>query len=338
MKNFTLIVVLICFVFSASAQKASKESLGKYVATKLPMKPLPQEFESYKVIVDADDMNQKDFIHSALKVPGFKKMDKNMDKEPDFKLIVEAYPFTYSDPEKTNSTTTTKVDGVEKKTKTYGYKGKIRYKFKFLMKDSNDTIYIKEPLEGTEKISTSGHANYTKASEAYKSKANSAKNSITKSQFNYINSKLSSNYGTSKVSYFPNAYSVKVKRKTKFDYSDLISAYEIFVEAFKIIAESENNIEKFNALISPAIVKWENALKESNVDDKKCRINQDVTCLIYHNIGIAYFLEKDYQKAIENLSKCKEIKKSFGSAGTYIRIATDLQKRIEANNFPMASN
>jgi len=298
----------------------------------LPISPLPSDFKVYKVEVKTDDLYKRDNIIANISLAGFKKLDQDDKQQADFTITVEPYPFTYSKAEATQSTSTSKnKDGVEVKTTTYGYSGTMTYKFVVKVSDKNDSVFFKDEYSGKTDLSTSGASSAKDAYSSYDSNRNSAPGNTISSQMGYFSNCFNEKHGYPKKGYYLEGFSVKVGRKCNFDYTDLVSAYDTLASAYKIVTTNENNVDGFMKKMEPSIAKWENALKESDVENKKARINEELTCAIYHNLGVTYFLAKEYPKAIEYFTKCKDIKKSYGYAAELINIASNFQKRIEAN-------
>jgi hypothetical protein len=82
----------------------------------------------------------------------------------------------------------------------------------------------------------------------------------------------------------------------KVDYKDYQDAYDVCLKGYKLLATSRQ--EGVNNILS-AIGIWENALRESNVTDKKARINEDVTVWTLINLGEAYAWIDNFAKANE---------------------------------------
>lgn len=331
MRQNVIIMLLLCIVATAFAQNDEKEILGTYRYVRLPKTPMPKEFKAYKVDVVSQDPYLRDAVFNRINIEGFKKIDKNLSEAGDFTVKVEIYPFEYSGVETYSYQSTVKVDGVEKKITQYGYKGKMRYKMELVLIDKNDSIYLKDEIGSTKEWNNNNYKTLNEASSASSSTVQNMPASIVSDFIAGNNSTINNKFGFVKSQLVPLNYTVKISKKCKFDYSDLTSASEQFKVAFEVVSKNENDIQTYNSAVESAIVKWTKALAESNIEDKKARINKDLTCALYHNLGTAYFLSKDYEKAKENFAKCKEIKSSYGDASEYMRYSTDLFERLMAN-------
>ncbi len=107
------------------------------------------------------------------------------------------------------------------------------------------------------------------------------------------------------------SFSVKyVKEKKTNDYDDLRRAKNYFTDAAAYF--KTDNILLVNKVVQPdyhhrnelldsAIAIWEKALEESDLQNKKARIDQKVTRHIYYNLAFAYVLKNDFAKAQQYL-------------------------------------
>lgn len=108
-----------------------------------------------------------------------------------------------------------------------------------------------------------------------------------------INDFLNSNYAFQKKTHETVVLIVKDKKQ---DYSDLNNAYLALLEGYNSLTDGyEKTAAK--AKIAEAIAIYEKALTESDMENKKARINEDVTLAIYWNLIEAYVWNDDYAKA-----------------------------------------
>jgi hypothetical protein len=332
MKKFVLLLFVMSLFVSSFAQNDDREILGKYTVIQMPMVPLPTEYKNLKVDVVTNDLYLRDAISAKIYIAGYKKLDKNSTETPDIFFNVEAYPFQFTNGETYSYVNTIKVDGVEKKETLWGYKLAVTYKFNIVMKGRNDSIYYNRQESDTKDLSGSGYKTGKDAVDFLSGSRSGAWEGIVNEVFFNMAYYLSDKYGFVKLQRVPDSYTVKVSKKCKFDYSDLTSAHDLMKASFVTISTNENNAQNFLTSVNPSIEKWEKALTESNIEDRKARINKDLTCAILHNLGTVYFLGKQYEKAIDYFGKCIAIKKSFGDASQYKSLSEDLLKRNKINS------
>jgi hypothetical protein len=131
-----------------------------------------------------------------------------------------------------------------------------------------------------------------------------------------------------------------VKRETilndvehkKVPYTDYNEAYIEAFSGYNMLA-SESTVEEGKAKIQKAVALWEKALEESDLEDKKARINEKVTGITRLNLAEAYTWLNDYTKAEEQINRIKLIgKNKFEKyADDYIAFIRDQRARFEAS-------
>jgi hypothetical protein len=89
---------------------------------------------------------------------------------------------------------------------------------------------------------------------------------------------------------------------------DLSDAYDIAVAVFKDYKAKGYAPEVVEPL-KKSIALWEKALAESNLSDKKARINYDVTLKLHENLAVAYMYTNDYETAMIHFGKISSLQK-----------------------------
>ena len=320
-------LILSLVSLSLFSQKLNNEMKGKLSYTQLPINPLPEDYTAYKVnaIGANNDLYRRDVIINKTNIVGFNKVD-NSDYQ--FTIEIEEYPLQYTDSEKQTEVIKEKKDGVEKSYNFYHYTSTISYKYnlKVIDKDGN-TIFGKE-FSGNKDIVSKKSKSATEAYKSYSSKRKEIGKNILPDQAEKINDYINDQIGFPKKDYFVQGYLVKPK---KYEYKEFDQAFEMFNQALELIKSDESKTAETMETLKPAIELWENVLKESDVENKKARINEKVTCAALYNIATSYMICKDYPKAIEYYQKCKSFRSNFANAHEMIKLAKNLQKRVEAN-------
>lgn len=139
------------------------------------------------------------------------------------------------------------------------------------------------------------------------------------------NEYLNSNYGYSMIS---RTQSVRWVKNKKGNYDDLESAKDLALTSYEDFNGGKNSTE-----LMKAITIWKAALKESNVDDKKSRVNKKVTTIILLNIIEASLITQNPIDAKSHMKTLKTIKLSY--ANTLLVKKLDLKiknvnKRVQA--------
>ena len=117
----------------------------------------------------------------------------------------------------------------------------------------------------------------------------------------------------------------------KVDYSDLLQAYNEALSGLMSISVDE---ESAKTKINKAIDLWNAALKESNLTDKKARIDKDITISIYFNLLECYFATRNVIEADKVMSAIGGIQispKDRKLKEAYETIYVDLRKRLAVN-------
>jgi hypothetical protein len=108
-----------------------------------------------------------------------------------------------------------------------------------------------------------------------------------------INEVLNSNFAFKKKTHETVVLIVKDKKQ---DYSDLNTAYLALLEGYNQLTDDFEKKES-KVKIAEAIAIYEKALTESDMENKKARINEEVTLAIYWNLIEAYIWNDDFAKA-----------------------------------------
>ncbi|MCD6065664.1 MAG: hypothetical protein K0S33_490 [Bacteroidetes bacterium] len=118
----------------------------------------------------------------------------------------------------------------------------------------------------------------------------------------YITSLINDKYGYVRVKY-GTLLSVVDEKK---DYQDYKEAYVAAENGYKLITESANKSAAYPEL-DKAIGLWENAMKQSQPNNKKARVDGDVTEITILNLIEAYIWKDDYINAKAWIDKLKTL-------------------------------
>lgn len=143
--------------------------------------------------------------------------------------------------------------------------------------------------------------------------------SLTKGNLNMISKFLDDNYGLKEVKVSEEIYTVNSK---KVDYSDYKNAYSQILDAFSAYNQISSRKKGMEMLRSVADI-YEKALTESNPDDKKARINADVTAATRMNLAVIYIYLHEFDKAESHLNKIKVL-----DIGKYNRRSEPIKSKL----------
>lgn len=119
-----------------------------------------------------------------------------------------------------------------------------------------------------------------------------------------------------------------VKNKEQL-YNDVDEAKEMAILGYKNFKNGDRNSELFDA-----IDLWETILKESNMEDKKARIDENISIALMFNILEASLFLNDFEKMDDYISRLGKIKLNYSEKENLKSIQTrkeDREKRMEAN-------
>lgn len=330
MKKLLLLTLsgVICTSGLIQAQKIKREVVGKYSYTQLPSDITLKSSTTYKIVGHGDyvDSYEKDKMSGAINLSGFEKKDRNTE-DVDFKIDIEKYAVKFGNSEQKTSEKTTKKDGVETKTKYYHYEVSATYKFVLRIYKDGEEVYKKENA-GSETISGNENKSSSEAYKNFKSKKSDYLKNVTTNKVKAMNSGINEKYCT--LNKTTSLRSAHLKPK-KHKYDDYDSTFEEMKQGYLIVAEDENAVEEAKENLLKAIEGFKVILKESDPDNKKARINEKITALLYNNIGHCYFMMKEYVPASENYTKAMNIQKLFLDVYSLNSKSIDLNKRVEAN-------
>lgn len=147
-----------------------------------------------------------------------------------------------------------------------------------------------------------------------------------------LGAELDSDYGFRKITYNTEIFTVKPK---KFEYPEHEEAYVQAIAGFNMISDASKRTEG-NAKLQKAIEWWKKALKDSDPNNKKARIDGQVTAATHVNIAEAAIFAQDFVTAETHISKVKLMKynKYEREANALKSLLDDQKRRFEANKNP----
>ena len=151
---------------------------------------------------------------------------------------------------------------------------------------------------------------------------------ILQDNLKFINAMVNDRIGYAKTSRKTELFYVKSKNES---HQDLQEAYDAATLGFKLYSNSEQQGTK---KLEEAITVWKRALEESDPENKKARIDKDVTIAIYFNLLEAYFLGRntaDAESAIKTLKSLGLSNRDKRTLEQYEELFIDLTLRKAAN-------
>ena len=250
--------------------------------------------------------NTNMLTNTYLDVKGLTKSDDNA-----FKITATLYGFEYIAPElkfqeKSESKTGSDKKSVTTKYKLYWYEASYKHPIHVKVEAPDGTIVMDEVLEEFSefKVYKTGSKKYSSPSINRDELKKKIVEKVVEDNMKIINETINSKIG------FPTKNRAiiihKIKAK-KHNYDDFEDALESAEDGYKYLAKDE---DKAKAKINEAIELWEAALKESNVESKKARVNSNVTIATYLNLIEAYIWVNEYDKVKAYIRKVLTLKVS----------------------------
>ena len=304
-KEYLFIVLLSFISIGLYAQKLNMNKV-KVSYLQLPLQPLNENIKTYNselnINVTFENTDIEKLRNQYLKLYGYKLIKEEED------VLIQA---EFGDFNIDKNLISDDVYNVNQGKNIIGYYYKISctYPVKLSITTKNGQILFEKNIKHDEKLMNNDFEKWTYSSSELDTKFNNEKTNIINEIKNKCDKKalteirdiLKSNF-----SYINVTKKIKIAsgKGKKYDYSDLESAVIHVEKAFEMIS-SKSAQENINTELNKTIEIWNNALKESS-NNKKARINNEISTMLYYNIGIAYWWMLDFPKANKYLAQAFE--------------------------------
>lgn len=192
-----------------------------------------------------------------------------------------------------------------------------RHPMSFRVSNANNMeIYAASPAELTEFKTYKGPATKTSPSTDISAMLKTMEDKILQDNLTAINHMVNDRIGFEKTDRKTEIFYVKSKNES---HNDILDAYNAATLGFKLFSTSE---EQGTLKLNEAINLWKTALLESEIDNKKARIDKDITIALYYNLLEAYFI-------LRNTTDADTILTTMGRMDLSNRDKKDLEKYNE---------
>lgn len=278
-----------------------------------PAKPVYRDPDTREVIL----FDPEELENSYIDLHDFEKAE-----DADIQMHIKLHDFEYFDPTRLSkevSEYSVQAQQTQKRT-VYYYETKYRHPASIEINKDNKVLYNHqfEPADGY----------YLYSSEAVPNKFNLEKGSVENS-FKDINDFINSEHAYKPIELTTEVGYVKNK---KGEYDDLEKAKDLALSAY---AASKDNPEVAAKELSEAVKIWNAALSESDIDDKKARIDNKVTPMLYFNLIVANMYLNNYDECKSNIDKLENLSLSFSERKRLDDLKLqyeDRKKRYEVNS------
>jgi len=323
MKKFLLLSLACIVVMQLHSQKKDRESMGMLGYVQNPEEPLSQDFKTYSIDAEgaSGDDYRTDEIMGKFSFAGYERVEQESDADVQF--FLKEYSLQEGERESKTKKTVVKKDGVEETVTTYYYINSFKYKYVLTMRDKLKQTIFEQEYSGVRKVAGDDMSTYKAALSDYKSEMADEKGKILSEGVGALVKAVNDKHG------FPlyrlSAVGFKIKPK-KFDYTELNNAFELLKAAVKTSNENNQDISLVEEDLKKVIAVCEKEIATLE-DHKKARMNPKATAAAYYNITMAYAILKQYDKALEALTKGRELDKGIGDAVYIENLMTKLAKR-----------
>jgi hypothetical protein len=272
------------------------------------LKVFPSELVSGKINIEGFTKSSTNAAIITLTLVGFEVTEPNIKSSGTDPNITYSYTIEYK------YTVNAKVES----------QGKVY--FDGLIPNSSKTFEYKPT--STFKTEADAKKNWADNSKALKDEMQSTSMSSSVSEANKL---LNNNFGFMKMEREALVFSVKSK---KMDYTDYNAAFTLLNEGFLMLGE-DMLIEEGKTKIKEGVAQFETILKESNITDKKARINEDITIATYLNLLEANLWLNDFiacQKLILKIKTSNTSNKEERRMNRIKELIDDQKIRYDANN------
>jgi len=287
-----------------------------------PSKPYLREVKSQKVF------NEEMLANSYLKLEGF-----NQSIESALKITVDLYGFEYTEPQyKSESKKMYNSKTKSNYYKNYSwYETSYKHPINLKIETPDGQILFNETFShfSEMKVISTAKTEGSRQNMNRESYIKMLEDKAVTDNLKEINDFINDNYGFRTVQRKTEIFTVKEKKHT---YQDYKLAYISASEGYgKLVSEPEVGIKKLNE----AIAMWETALEESDVENKKARINEKVTLVTYYNLADAYIHTNQFDKAnnvMNQLMLLSDKRNEIATMDAYKAHLADMKERWENNN------
>ena len=192
----------------------------------------------------------------------------------------------------------------------------------------NQEIYAAAPAEFTEFKLYKGAATKTQPSMDVSAVVKSMEDKCLQENLKAINHMVNDRIGFERTNETFELYYVKSKNES---HNDILDAFNTATLGFKMLATNE---AQGKTELDKAIDIWKKALEESDLENKKARIDKDVTIAIYVNLLEAYFALRNTNEAdfiLQTLGRMDLSNRDKKQVEAYQKAYLDLKLRMAAN-------
>lgn len=308
---------------AAEQDEYKKKSLGAKAFNKIVLdegKPKGAVIGKDPYVAKIHDANV--LANSYIQIPGYTRQPADADVQ----VTVLLNGFSMVDIAEKTKESKMKINGVETSSTKFYYEISCKHPITLRVQDKTGNIIQESPIEVLNEPVVSYSAEH-KSKDALEKYWYENQNTILRaideklitSNMNIVKDELASRYGYAQV---PRATTVINIKDKKVSYDDYNQAFEKATAAYSKLALQDKQAEAA-AELEKAVELWNNALKESDPNNKKARVDAKVTAATHLNCAEAYMWLNNFEEAEKHLNKIKML-----DISKYENLAKDLNTVI----------
>lgn len=264
---------------------------------------------------------------SYLKLDGFNRAEGS-----ELNYLVTMETFEYSQPkvvsEVKKESTVSNGKSTSYDVTYYHIEFEYRLPMNIKVTRNGSEVYFENPAKLQEFTKYVGSATKAHPSTDVSVMAKNLELQVLKENLNYINHLVNDRLGFENTERKTGIDYVKDK---KGEYADLTEAYNLANAAYNMLGKTDDQAK---SKLEQAVALWSKALGESDLLDKKARIDKKVTTSLYFNLLEGYFILRNVDEGEKILNLMNKIDLSRSDAklrDNYAQEFIDLRMRINAN-------
>jgi hypothetical protein len=337
MKKLILSILIVTTLSSIHAQNIKNEKVGiKYL--RLPASPLKTELKTYRKTIELISLKIGDSrprltseISTSLNLAGYSEVQEGADMELYARLEEYSAEGLFVNSEERTETKSDKTT-----VKYYVYTGvcEMKYPLYFRFRDIKaDKIIYEGYVNNSDryvKKRTSEYRTQAAAEAELEQLVAGGKRDLFDVHRSALYTKVASDYSFSPLTFNWSINYVETSKKANYD--NVVAAKEATKTALESLSNKSHEVSiESETLILKAIDMWQSILKESNLDDKKARIDKKVTMAVLENIAYCYFFIQNFSEADKFMLQAMNVDKKSWQLELKDMI-TNTKKRFKANN------
>lgn len=289
------------------AQNIKKETFGLYNYLQPRASIALDEAKMYylKVEISDDELHRRKMIEEELKINNFSLAGAS--DEYQFTIEIIESDFKFGESKKKSSSRTVTENGKEKKVTDYYYTGTMGYSYIVKVLDKQDQELFREIIRGSVTTKGKKSTSYSTALRMYNKEKFLAKEKVVDDFIDKASSVINEQFTEVEKTMYMRVPYVKSK---KFQYPEFDEAYALLRKSYEALnldvniqEETVNDLNKAIELLTPY-------LSEINLEDKKAKVNRNVASATHFDIGLAYFMMRNYSEAKKHFNESNTIENS----------------------------